>query len=40
VVSAPGRGDKVVPLYAAADVKAKSAFGKAWTVLIRKIRGQ
>ena len=40
VISAPGRDDKTIPLYATFDVKAKSAFGKAWTVLIRKIRGQ
>ena len=40
VVSIPGREDRIIPLKAANDVKAKSAFGKAWTVLIRKIRGQ
>ena len=40
VVSIPGRDDRVIPLHAVSDVKAKSAFGKAWTVLIQKIRGQ
>jgi len=40
VVTIPGRKDRIIPLHAVADVKAKSAFGKAWTVLIRKIRGQ
>lgn len=39
VISIPGRADRAVPLHAVSDVKAKSAFGKAWTVLIRKIRG-
>ena len=39
VVSIPGRDDRVIPLHAVSDVKAKSAFSKAWTVLIRKIRG-
>ena len=39
VVSIPGRDKRVIPLHAVSDVKAKSAFGKAWTVLIRKIRG-
>ena len=40
IVLIPGRADRVIPLHAVSDVKAKSAFGKAWTVLIRKIRGQ
>ncbi len=40
VVSIPGRADRSIPLHAVNDVKAKSAFGRAWTVLIRKIRGQ
>lgn len=40
VISIPGRKDRVIPLKAVSDVKAKSAFGKAWSVLIRKIRGQ
>lgn len=40
VVSVPGREDRIIPLQAVSDVNAKSAFGKAWTVLIRKIRGQ
>jgi len=40
VVSIPGRDKRVIPLHAVSDVKAKSAFGKAWTVLIQKIRGQ
>ena len=40
VISIPGRADRTIPLHAVGDVKAKSAFGKAWTVLIRKIRGQ
>ena len=40
VVSIPGRADKSIPLHAVNDVKAKSALGKAWTVLIQKIRGQ
>ena len=40
IVSIPGRADRTIPLHATTDVKAKSAFGKAWSVLIRKIRGQ
>ena len=40
VISIPGRANRIVPLHAVSDVKAKSAFGKAWTVLINKIRGQ
>jgi len=40
VVSIPGREDRSIPLHAVSDVKAKSALSKAWTVLIRKIRGQ
>lgn len=39
VVEIPGRADQSYPLYAAENVKAKSAFAKAWTVLIEKIRG-
>jgi len=38
-ISIPGRDDRIIPLYAASDVNAKSAFGKAWTVLLKKIRG-
>jgi len=40
IVSIPGRADRTIPLYATNDVKSKSAFGKAWTVLIKKIREQ
>ena len=40
VLSIPGRADRSIPLHAVSDVKAKSAFGRAWTVLIEKIRGQ
>ena len=40
VISIPGRPDQTLPLYALNDVKAKSIFGKAWAVLLRKIRGQ
>jgi len=40
VVSIPGRDERIIPLHAMSDVKAKSALSKAWTVLIRKIRGQ
>lgn len=40
VISIPGRPDRTLPLYALNDVKAKSIFGKAWAVLLRKIRGQ
>jgi len=39
VISIPGRDDRTIPLHAVSDVKAKSALGKAWTVLIQKIRG-
>lgn len=39
VVSVPGRDDKTIKLYAAEDVKAKSLLGKAWSVLLQKIRG-
>ena len=39
VVSVPGRNDKTIKLYAAEDVKAKSLLGKAWSVLLQKIRG-
>ena len=40
VVSIEGRQDMRYPLFATEDVKAKSAFGKAWAVLIGKIRGE
>lgn len=40
VISVPGRSDRTIPLHAISDVKAKSVFGKAWAVLLRKIRGQ
>jgi len=40
IISIPGRDERIIPLHAVNDVRAKSAFGKAWTVLIRKIRGQ
>ena len=40
VISVPGRDDRTVPLLAMNDVKAKSALGKAWAVLLRKIRGE
>lgn len=40
VLSIPGRADRSIALHAVSDVKAKSAFGRAWTVLIGKIRGQ
>lgn len=40
IISIPGRANRTIPLHATTDVKSKSAFGKAWTVLIRKIRGQ
>ncbi len=39
VVSIPGREDRSIPLHAVTDVKTKSALGRAWTVLIKKIRG-
>ena len=39
VVRVPGRDDKIIKLYAAQDVKSKSIFGKAWSVLLQKIRG-
>jgi hypothetical protein len=39
IISIPGRDDKTIALYATADVKAKSIFGKAWAVLLMKIRG-
>ncbi len=39
IISIPGRDDKTIKLHAAADVKAKSIFGKAWAVLLKKIRG-
>ncbi|WP_026940664.1 D-alanyl-D-alanine carboxypeptidase family protein [Hellea balneolensis] len=40
VISIPGKEDRVIPLKAIDDVKGKSAIGKAWSVLIRKIRGE
>jgi len=40
IISIPGRADKIIPLSATSDVKAKSVFAKAWSVLLRKIRGQ
>lgn len=39
IVIEPGTEDRVIPLKATADVKAKSAFSKVWDVLLRKIRG-
>jgi len=39
IISIPGKDDKKIALLAAEDVKAKSAFAKAWTVLLQKIRG-
>lgn len=39
VISVPGRADRKIALLATENVKAKSAFSKAWTVLINKIRG-
>ena len=39
IISVPGRDDKKIELVAAQDVKAKSAWAKAWTVLLQKIRG-
>lgn len=38
-ISIPGRADRTIPLQAVTDVKAKSIFGKAWAVLIKRIRG-
>lgn len=40
VISIPGKEERIIPLKAVDEVKAKSALGKAWTVLIRKIRGE
>lgn len=40
VVSLKGRDDMRFALFATEDVKAKSAFGKAWASLIGKIRGE
>jgi len=40
IVSIEGRADMDYPLFAIEDVKSKSAFGKAWSVLIGKIRGE
>ena len=39
IISVPGREDKKIALFAAEDIKAKSLFAKAWTILIQKIRG-
>lgn len=39
IISVPGREDKKIALFAAEDIKAKSLFAKAWTVLLQKIRG-
>jgi len=39
IIIEPSGENRVIPLKAAADVKAKSAFAKAWNVLLRKIRG-
>lgn len=39
VVNVPGKANETIKLYAADNVKAKSTFGKAWTVLLEKIRG-
>jgi len=40
IVSIEGRADMDYPLFATEDIKSKSAFGKAWAVLIGKIRGE
>jgi len=39
IIYEPGQVERIVPLYASNDVKAKSIFGRAWAVLIDKIRG-
>lgn len=39
IVTAAGKDEQRYPLFAASDVKAKSIFGKAWAVLLKKIRG-
>lgn len=39
IVTAAGKDEQRYPLYAAEDIKAKSIFGKAWAVLLKKIRG-
>ncbi len=39
VISVPGREDKIIALTAIDDVKQKSFLSKAWTVLLKKIRG-
>jgi len=39
VISIPGREDRIIALQAVEDVKQKSFFSKAWTVLLNKIRG-
>jgi len=39
IISVPGREDKKIALLAAEDIKAKSLFAKAWTILLQKIRG-
>lgn len=40
IVSIEGREDSSYPLFATDDVNSKSALGKAWAVLIGKIRGE
>ncbi len=39
VITAPGLKEQIVPLYAAGDVKRKSAFGRAIGALVNMIRG-
>ena len=39
IVIEPSGKNRIIPLKAAADVKAKSAFAKTWNMLLRKIRG-
>lgn len=39
IVSEPGRADRIIPLSATQDVKRKSAFSRAMSVLASKIRG-
>ena len=38
IISVPGREDKKIALFATEDIKAKSLFAKAWTILLQKIR--
>ena len=40
IIALDGREDQYYPLFATHDVKAKSIFGKAWAVIIAKIRGE